>query len=116
MKLSLTGFIPGGRVAGIRKEHSPAFQAQVALEAAEQGKTIAELARQSQGHPVQIGQGKKHLLDRLETLFQGGATASRPDHEKIQVDLHEQLGRLQTERAWARKKPEPRGRPEAGLE
>ena len=33
-------------MAGIRKKHSPAFKAQVALEAAKQGKTIAELAKQ----------------------------------------------------------------------
>ncbi len=94
-------------MAGIRKKHSAAFKAQVALEAAKQGKTIAELAKQYQVHPVQISQWKKQLLDGLETLFQGGATASQPDHEKIQTDLYEQLGRLQMELAWVKKKSAP---------
>ena len=94
-------------MAGIRKKHSAAFKAQVALEAAKQGKTIAELAKQYQVHPVQISQWKKQLLDGMETLFQAGSAAKSPDHEKIQVDLYEQLGRLQMELAWVKKKSAP---------
>ena len=60
----------GQRMARIRKKHSPAFKAQVALEAAKQAKTIAELAKQFQVHPVQISQWKKQLLDGMESLFQ----------------------------------------------
>ena len=56
-------------MARIRKRHSPAFKAQVALEAAKQAKTIAELAKQFQVHPVQISQWKKQLLDGIVTLF-----------------------------------------------
>ena len=62
-------------MARIRKKHSPAFKAQVALEAAKQAKTIADLAKQFQVHPVQISQWKKQLLDGMETLFQNGSTA-----------------------------------------
>ena len=94
-------------MARIRKKHSPAFKAQVALEAAKQAKTIAELAKQFQVHPVQISQWKKQLLDGVATLFEGGATAPKPDHEKIQTDLYEQLGRLQMELAWVKKKSAP---------
>ncbi len=91
-------------MARIRKRHSAAFKAQVALEAAKQSKTIAELAKQHQVHPVQISQWKKQLLDGIETLFQGGTTARRHDPEKLQTDLYEQLGRLQMELAWVKKK------------
>jgi transposase len=91
-------------MARIRKKHSPAFKAQVALEAAKQAKTIAELAKQFQVHPVQISQWKKQLLDGMETLFQNGSTARQPDPEKIQAELYEQLGRLQMELAWVKKK------------
>lgn len=41
-------------MARIRKRHSPAFKAQVALEVAKQTKTIAELARQFQVHPLVV--------------------------------------------------------------
>ena len=43
-------------MAGSRKRHPAAFQARVALEAAKQTKTVAELAKAYQVHPVQIGQ------------------------------------------------------------
>src|SRR4051794_14818666 len=92
-------------MARIRKKYSPAFKAQVALEAAKQAKTIAELAKQFQVHPVQISQWKKQLLDGMETLFQNGSAARQPDPEKIQTELYEQLGRLQMELAWVKKKP-----------
>ena len=90
-------------MARIRKKHSPAFKAQVALEAAKQAKTIAELAKQFQVHPVQISQWKKQLLDGMETLFQNGSATRQPDPEKIQAELYEQLGRLQMELAWVKK-------------
>jgi hypothetical protein len=31
----------------------------------------------------------------METLFQNGSATRQPDPEKIQVELYEQLGRLQ---------------------
>jgi transposase-like protein len=91
-------------MARIRKRHTPSFKAQVALEAAKQSRTIADLAKQFQVHPVQISQWKKQLLDGMETLFQNGSTARQPDPEKIQAELYEQLGRLQMELAWVGKK------------
>ena len=91
----------------IRKRHSASFKAKVAFEAAKQQKTVAELAKEHQVHPVQISQWKKQLLDGMETLFQAGATAKTPDHEKLQTDLYEQLGRLQMELAWVKKKSAP---------
>jgi transposase-like protein len=46
-------------MAGTRKRHPAAFKARVALEAAKQTRTIAELAKAYQVHPVQISQWKK---------------------------------------------------------
>ena len=87
-----------------KKRHAAAFKARVALEAAKQTRTLAELARAFQVHPVQISQWKKQLLDGMETLFQNGSAARQPDPEKIQAELYEQLGRLQMELAWVKKK------------
>ena len=94
-----------GTIMGqIRKRHSAAFKAKVALEAAKQDKTIAELAKQHQVHPVQISQWKKQLLDGLESLFENGSASRRPDPEKAQAELYEQIGRLHAELAWVKKK------------
>ena len=62
----------------IRKRHSPAFKAKVALQAARQDKTITELAKRHQVHPVQISQWKKQLLDGVEGLFDGGSGNEPP--------------------------------------
>ncbi len=88
----------------IRKRHSSAFKAKVALEAVKQDKTIAQLAKEHQVHPVQISQWKKQLLDGMESLFQNGSAARQPDPEKVQAELYEQIGRLQMELAWVKKK------------
>jgi transposase-like protein len=88
----------------IRKRHSAAFRAKVALEAVKQDMTIAQLAKEHQVHPVQISQWKKQLLDSLEGLFVSGAASRRADHEKLQAELYEQIGRLQMELAWVKKK------------
>lgn len=88
----------------IRKRHSASFKAKVALEAVKQQKTVSELAKEHQVHPVQISPWKKQLLDGLEGLFESGSAARRPDPEKLQVELYEQIGRLQMELAWVKKK------------
>jgi transposase len=54
------------------KRHPAAFKAKVALEAVKQTRTLAELARAFQVHPVQISQWKKQLLDGVESLFGDG--------------------------------------------
>lgn len=89
----------------IRKQHSAAFKSKVALEAAKQSKTITELAKEHQVHPVQISQWKKQLLDGMEELFENGSAARRPDPEKLQTELYEQIGRLQMELARVKKNP-----------
>ena len=88
----------------IRKRHSAGFKAKVALDAVKQDKTIAELAREHQVHPVQISQWKKQLLDQVEGLFENGSASRRADPEKLQTELYEQIGRLQMELAWVKKK------------
>src|SRR5512135_2097734 len=50
-------------MAGTRKRHPAAFKARGALETAKQTKTVVELAKAYQVHPVQISQWKKQLLD-----------------------------------------------------
>jgi hypothetical protein len=49
-------------MTGKRKRHTAAFKAKVALEAAQQNRTIAERAKVSQVHPVQINPWKKRPL------------------------------------------------------
>ena len=56
-------------MTGTKKRYPAAFKARVALEAAKQTRTLAELAGRYQVHSVQISQWKKQLLDGIESLF-----------------------------------------------
>ena len=69
-----------------RRNHSPAFKAQVALEAVRGDKTLAELAQKHDLHPTQINEWRKQLLDRAADVF---GAASQPDEPVIDLkELH----------------------------
>lgn len=90
-------------MAGARKRHSASFKAKVALEAAKQTRTLAELAKAYQVHPVQISQWKKQLLDGVETLFRDGRRGNRDESQAVQAELYERIGRLNMEVEWLKK-------------
>jgi transposase-like protein len=87
-----------------RKRHPAAFKARVALEAAKQTKSLAELSGKFQVHSVQISKWKKQLLDRIESLFQDNRRRDHDDNQTIQAELYEQIGRLKMEVEWLKKK------------
>ena len=91
-------------MAGKRRRHPAAFKAKVALEAARQTRTVAELAKAYQVHPVQISQWKKQLLDGAETLFHDGRRREREEGEAVQAELYEKIGRLNMEIEWLKKR------------
>ena len=87
-----------------RKSHSAAFKAQVALAALKQDKTVNELASQHGVHPTLIHSWRKQLLTGAEDLFGQGSKAAAQDHEALQAQLYEQIGRLKMELDWVKKK------------
>jgi transposase len=87
-----------------RKSHSAAFKALVALAAVKGDKTVSELASLHGVHPTLIHAWKKQLLDNAEELFSNGAKSCSAEHEVLQAQLYEQIGRLKTELDWLKKK------------
>jgi transposase-like protein len=96
--------IPRSVTAGISKRYSAAIKARVALEAAKQTRTLAELSKTFQVHPVQISQWKKQLLDGAESLFGDGRRREHDQSEALQAELYQQIGRLNMEVEWLKKK------------
>jgi putative transposase len=90
-------------MTGKRKRHSAAFKAKVALEAVKQTRTVAELAKVFQVHPVQISQWKKQLVDGAESLFGDGRRREQEDGQALQAELYERIGRLNMEVEWLKK-------------
>jgi len=87
-----------------RKAHAAVFKAQVALAALKGDKTVNELASQHAVHPTLIHAWKKQLLAGAEDLFSNGSKAAAEDHEAVQAQLYEQIGRLKMELDWLKKK------------
>lgn len=55
-----------------RKQHSPEFEAKVALEALKGEKTVSELASRFGVHPTMIHQWKRALLEGASDVFERG--------------------------------------------
>ena len=91
-------------MTGTRKRYSAAFKARVALEAAKQTRTLAELSKAFQVHPVQISQWKKQLRDGAESLVGDGRRHERDQSEALQAELYQQIDRLNMEVEWLEKK------------
>ncbi len=76
-----------------RRNHSPAFKAQVAVAAMKGDRTLAELAQQYDIHPNQITDWKTQLLERAAQVFDGPKPEAVPDLK----DLHAKIGQLTLE-------------------
>ena len=86
-----------------RRNHSPAFKAQVALEAVRGDKTLAELAQKHDLHPTQINESRKQLLNRAADVF---GAASQPDEPVIDLkELHAKIGLLTLEKDFLQGAP-----------
>jgi len=88
-----------------KKQFSSAFKAKVALEALKEEKTVAELSSQYEVHSTQINNWKKQAHEGLTRLFESGR--ERKDTaalEAKQEQLYQQIGKLQVEVEWLRKK------------
>jgi transposase len=76
----------------LRRNHSPAFKAKVALAAVKGEKTLAELAQQFDIHPNLITQWRAKLLESAADVF--GAEASTPEPVIDVKVLHAKIGEL----------------------
>lgn len=88
----------------VRRRHSPEFKAKVALEAAKQQKTLAELAGEYGVHPVQIQQWKGKMLEGLPGLFTRGERKADREAAEREAELYRQIGQLKVELDWLKKK------------
>jgi transposase-like protein len=86
-----------------RKRYTGAFKAKVGLEALLGVKTVGQIARDYQVHPVQVTQWKGVIRDRLPELFESPA-AVQQDQEQLVAQLHEKIGQLSVEVDWLKKK------------
>jgi len=88
-----------------RRIFSADVKAKVALEAIKGHRTIAELAQKHRLHPTQINLWKKQLLEGAEEVFTATSSGRKPKTDEPEVaELYEQIGRLQVQLEWIKKK------------
>ena len=88
-----------------RTKHSPAFKSKVAVEAIRMVKTVPDIAKRHEVHPSQVHTWKKQALEGLADIFtEGAGNRERAGQDKLIADLYEQIGRLQVELQWLKKK------------
>ena len=80
----------------IRRNHTPAFKAKVALAAIRGEKTLAELAQQFDIHLNQITQWKGQLVEGAAGVFGRGKTEAGPAPVDLKA-LHAKIGELALE-------------------
>ena len=97
-----------------RRKHSAEFKARVALEAIKGMKTLSEIAREYEIHPVMVGKWKTEMLDRLPELFATNTKGKDKGAEKEQEQLHRKVGQLTMEVDFLEKKCKQLGIPVKG--
>lgn len=96
---------PPKRSKRTRRKFSGEFKAKVALEAIKAQQTINQIAARFEVHPHQVTQWKQQLLQQAPAAFEQPAATS-PD-DGVKEELYAQIGRLQMQLEWLKKKLGP---------
>lgn len=86
-----------------RKLYPKEFKARVALEALKEVKTIAELSAEYEVHSNMITKWKKQLHDNIADIFIR-KNDQEPDAQQQIENLYKEIGRIQVENTWFKKK------------
>jgi transposase-like protein len=77
-----------------RKRHDAQFKARVALEALKGIKTVQQIAKEFDVHPVQVSDWKKKLCTQAGSVFETGRQQEQEDFSAERTDLHSKIGEL----------------------
>ena len=91
---------------GLRK-HSPAFKANVALEALKGQEAVAQLAAGYEIHPGQIQAWKKALTEGASGVFGNGKGEKSKKDAALIARLYQETGQLKLERDFLADRSDP---------
>jgi transposase len=87
-----------------RRQYGADWKAKVALEAIKGQRTIQQIASHYEIHPTLVTHWKKQLLEGAAEIFSNGQEAVGKADEELKAELYQQIGKLQVELDWLKKK------------
>ena len=87
-----------------RRNFSAEMKARIALEAIKNQRTIQEIASHYGVHPNQVTRWKRQAIEGLAQAFRDGQARAVESDVALQAELYQQIGRLQMELDWLKKK------------
>jgi transposase len=89
----------------MKKVHSKEFKAKVAMEALREQSTLSEIAGKYDVHPNQVTLWKNQLISESSEIF--ADKRGKKKEENKEDLLYRQIGQLQVELDWLKKKSKP---------
>jgi transposase-like protein len=80
------------------------MKARIALEAIKGQKTIQEIASHYGVHPNQVTNWKRQAVEAAPSIFADRRTHPDTSDEALKAELYQQIGQLQMELDWLKKK------------
>ena len=96
----------------IRRKFSPEFKAKVALEAAKEQLTLAQLSQQFEINAVTISKWKSEFLSNMGAAFANPKEVTKTEQEVPVEKLYAQIGQLKVELDFLKKSARKLGIPE----
>ena len=87
-----------------KRKHTASFKAKVATAAIKEELTQAQLTSEYEVHLTQIRRWKQQAQEAIKSCFTKKKERDKQDNEVLLNSLYEQIGRLQTELNWLKKK------------
>jgi putative transposase len=87
-----------------RRRIEAGVKARVALAAVRGDRTTSQLVSAFGVHGTQVGQWKRRLLEGAAELFSDDRHREAQEQEALIAQLYEEIGRLQMELGWLKKK------------
>ena len=91
-------------MSGIRKKYPSKLKAKVVIEAWKEDKTLEEVGSLFEVPHERVKKWRKLAKDNLHTLFESKRDTETKEREELIDRLYQQIGQLQTEYDWLKKK------------
>ena len=91
----------------MKKHYTTKQKAQIVLEILKEERSISQIASEHGIHPNQLYKWKAQALDNLPALFETDhkdEKALKSDHERQLKELYAEIGKLNTQLGWLKKK------------